>query len=231
MLCLKLLRGLTLILMATFTAAYPAMNSTIVGDGQSLFNLIGYSADQTLTLLYRASAHGFGSTDFYNKCQGKAQTITIIKSTLGYVFGGYASVEWDADDESAKTVNDPNAFLFSLVNHENSSIVLHVATGNSDGVYMDPSFGPAFGVYPNLDLAIADASNTNMNSIADLGNAFPFSNANQTTQRQQFLAGSLYFQTIEIEVFKSNMPSTSTTTTTKTSTSAIATDGTSIIGF
>ena len=62
-------------------------------------------------LLYRATRDGFTHEAFHSKCDGKSNTITIIKNNLNYVFGGYASSAWDS---SALYIDDPNAFLFSL---------------------------------------------------------------------------------------------------------------------
>ncbi len=47
-------------------------------------------------LLYRSTRDGFTSQAFHSKCDGKGKTITIIKSNLDYVFGGYASSVWNS---------------------------------------------------------------------------------------------------------------------------------------
>ena len=62
-------------------------------------------------LLFRATRDGFTSKAFHLKCDGKGNTITIIKNNLNYVFGGYASSAWHS---SGSYTNDPNAFLFSF---------------------------------------------------------------------------------------------------------------------
>ena len=62
-------------------------------------------------LLYRASTDGFTSTAFHTKCDGKGETITIIKTNTNYVFGGYASSAWNS---SGAYIADNNAFIFSL---------------------------------------------------------------------------------------------------------------------
>ncbi len=60
----------------------------------------------SLSLIYRASRDGFEANKFHTKCDNKSKTLTIIKSTNGYVFGGlYGDVK-----------NDPNSFIFSLIN-------------------------------------------------------------------------------------------------------------------
>jgi hypothetical protein len=59
-----------------------------------------------------------GSTaqNFHTKCDTVANTLTIIKSTNGNIFGGFTEKAWDS---SSGYVIDPKAFVFSLVNNEN----------------------------------------------------------------------------------------------------------------
>ena len=44
-------------------------------------------------LCYRASAHGWAVNTFHSRCDGKNNTITIIKNGQ-YVFGGYTDIPW-----------------------------------------------------------------------------------------------------------------------------------------
>ncbi len=44
-----------------------------------------------MNLLYRATRDGFNGEVFHSKCDGKGNTITIIKNNLNYVFGDYVS--------------------------------------------------------------------------------------------------------------------------------------------
>ena len=47
-------------------------------------------------LLFRASTHGWKSTDFHSHCDNKGPSLVIIKTAKDYVFGGYTSVSWDS---------------------------------------------------------------------------------------------------------------------------------------
>ena len=69
------------------------------------------------TILYRASEHGFNSKDFHSKCDGHANTLTILKSSGGssFIFGGFTSATWDS---LSGWKADSDAFLFSLTNKE-----------------------------------------------------------------------------------------------------------------
>ena len=44
-------------------------------------------------LCYRASSHGWAASTFHSRCDGKVNTITVIRKTP-YVFGGYTDVSW-----------------------------------------------------------------------------------------------------------------------------------------
>ena len=44
-------------------------------------------------LCYRASTHGWAGSTFHSRCDGKRDTVTIIK-TGQYVFGGYTDLPW-----------------------------------------------------------------------------------------------------------------------------------------
>jgi len=63
-------------------------------------------------LKYRATKNGFKSADLHSKCDGVANTLTLIKAKSGNIFGGFTEKEWHSDDDF---VTDPNAFIFSLV--------------------------------------------------------------------------------------------------------------------
>ena len=77
----------------------PWMNSAIIGGNtfyqnqlnQFLTSAVG-SHPQWL-LCYRASSHGWRISTFHSRCDGKRNTVTIIK-TGQYVFGGYTDIPW-----------------------------------------------------------------------------------------------------------------------------------------
>ena len=45
-------------------------------------------------LLYRASEHGYTAKSFHNYCDDKGPTLVIIKSSRGWIFGGYTTQSW-----------------------------------------------------------------------------------------------------------------------------------------
>ena len=52
-----------------------------------------------LQLLYRASRDGWEGKHFHSKCDNKGPTLTVIKCTGGYVFGGYANAAWTSNKD------------------------------------------------------------------------------------------------------------------------------------
>jgi len=86
----------------------------MVADQQvQLVNLCKFPQDQKWELKYRASRDGFKATDFHAKCDGVPNTLTVIKSTHGNIFGGFTEKPWTS---VVWVVSDPKAYIFSLVN-------------------------------------------------------------------------------------------------------------------
>jgi len=52
-----------------------------------------------LKLLYRATRDGFTGAAFHSKCDGKAETISVVKSQNGKkIFGGYLDKKWETKE-------------------------------------------------------------------------------------------------------------------------------------
>lgn len=141
--------------------------------------------------------HGFQAENFHSKCDGKANTLTLVKSTYGNVFGGYTSVAFNGNNSYYK---DPNAFLFSLVNSYDTPLIFEQnINGNGNSIYGSSAYGPTFG----SDLVINDNCNLNSNSYSKLGQTFTHPDYPHGSQKASLiLAGAEKFQVSEIEVFQ-----------------------------
>jgi len=64
-----------------------------------------------LKSLYVASKDGDNPENFHSKCDGQSPTVSIFKTTKGYIFGGYTDKSWDNKSGPLKT---NNSFLFSF---------------------------------------------------------------------------------------------------------------------
>ena len=46
------------------------------------------------TLIFRGTDDGFEAEAFHKKCDNQGETLTIIKSGMGKIFGGYTDIPW-----------------------------------------------------------------------------------------------------------------------------------------
>jgi hypothetical protein len=146
-------------------------------------------------LLYRASVDGFTAYDFHSKCDTHSNTLTIIKTTDNYVFGGYTRALW-ADDyhyNQCRYKDDDDSFIFSLVNNLGKPEIFGIKD-NTYAICASYNYGPTFG--NGHDIYISDSSNTNTNSYSNLGRSY------KNSLQNFYLAGTRNFRVAEIEVFK-----------------------------
>jgi hypothetical protein len=162
-------------------------------------SLIEMTKSSKGNLLYRATRDGFTSEAFHSKCDGKGNTITIIKSHLNYVFGGFASSAWNS---SNTWINDPNAFLFSLrrdgVSFKDKFTVKRAENALNGYSGCGPTFGGGF------DIFICNQSNTNIGSCSNFGNSYNLPNGYTYGENaRDYLAGNCReWTTTEIEVYQ-----------------------------
>jgi hypothetical protein len=67
------------------------------------------------TVLWRGSRDGFTAEEFHRRCDGHANTLTLIFGTDGNVFGGFTPVEWKSSFEYQGD-DSLQSFLFTLRN-------------------------------------------------------------------------------------------------------------------
>ncbi|KAL9651469.1 hypothetical protein ABK040_001416 [Willaertia magna] len=152
---------------------------------------------QPWELIYQGSRDGFKAQDFHKLCDGKPHTITIIKSTSGYIFGGYTTSAWN--EYNSRNLNgycsSPNSFLFSLYNptkQDSKPMRFELNSKKKDyAICCHSSYGPRFG---GADLCIKDNCNIG-DSYSNLGDTYG------TNVSFIDLTGTKYFTVEEIEVF------------------------------
>jgi hypothetical protein len=168
-----------------------------------LKELCSFSSNLSVSLVYQASRDGFQAKDFHLKCDGLLNTLVVVKSSNGYVFGGFTAVDWSSGGSLSNYKYDSSAFMFSLINKYNYPFKMKII--NPDyAVYASDYMGPVFG--SGNDLAISDDSDKNYYSYAMIGNTYqlpPFLVQNHQNA-QSFLADSYYFKTFQVEVFLVN---------------------------
>ena len=164
--------------------------------------LCQFPESQRWDLKYRASRDGFSGQNFITKCNGVSNTLTIIKTTNGNIFGAFAEKAWI----NGSNVVDPKAFTISLINKENNPFKAMISSVHPQGYQYNALYCGSsyinFG-YDNYNnsygLYIASNSNVNQSSFSQFGYAFKHQSY---PAGSDIIAGSRNFQTIEIEVFK-----------------------------
>jgi hypothetical protein len=80
--------------------ALPLLDSQIVSDFPSIFDEF---CRKHFVLLWRGSRDGFGARDFHQRCDGHANTLTLILDTDGNVFGGFTPLAWESRISNSHT--------------------------------------------------------------------------------------------------------------------------------
>jgi hypothetical protein len=152
--------------------------------------------NKTWKLLYRGSRDGFGASNFHSKCDGQSNTLTLIETTKGFIFGGFTPVEWDSTTNNFKSDSSHKSFLFTVKNAHKIEARKFKLSNPSYAILSNSSCGPRFG--GGADIHVSDNCNTNTNSYTNLGNAYV--NDTGITGNTVF-TGEYNFTVKEIEVF------------------------------
>ena len=140
-------------------------------------------------LLYRGTRDGMNPSSFHQKCNSIPQTVSIVQTTKGYKFGGYAEKTWENGNGS--WINDDKSFVFSI---DHMKIYNHVQ--GKDAIFHSNNYGPTFDYCIYLE---KDFSN-NQNYTCDKSSANEcFSGFNRDYELND---GEEYFSLTEIEVFQ-----------------------------
>jgi hypothetical protein len=168
-------------------------------EARSLISLTGFES-KSFSLLWRGSRDGFEASTFHSRCDGKANTMTLIKNTHGYVFGGYTAVPWSSPP-SQISHSDTTAFLFSLKNPSNNPLKLKVIEPDN-AVFHDLTMGPVFGrYYRGRDLSYYYFNQVN-NCMKFKSYESP--DGENGVEGGKYVVGgpTNFYQTAEIEVFQ-----------------------------
>jgi hypothetical protein len=170
----------------------PAVDSKIISAVPQIFCAL---RGQALRLLYRGSRDGFEASAFHGRCDGHPNTITLICSTTGCIFGGYTPLAWNSrngyvPDPSEKT------FIFTLKNPHNLPARIYKLKDAQYAINDQAQYGPTFGcnavyVCDKCQSSTSSYSNVNIHYVNDTG-----------IQGLQVLTGAKNFTVKEIEVFE-----------------------------
>jgi hypothetical protein len=171
------------------------MDSAIISDFPEIFTEF---RGKHFQLLWRGSRDGFGASDFHGRCDGHANTLTVILATNGSIFGGFTPAAWDSRKPTDQlqtncfTADDSlKSFLFTLKNpHNVAAQRFALKAGHAEhAIICNSSSGPCF-----YDIGITGTD----------GNAyFGYAYTNDTgVDGYKFFTGSRHFEVNEIEVFE-----------------------------
>jgi hypothetical protein len=151
-----------------------------------------------LTLIYKASENGFSANKFHELCDGIKNTITVVQSENGNIFGGYSPIAWNKSQKGYGKDISKKGFLFSITNSTKHLQFNH----DQKSIYSDPDCGPTFG--SGYDLHISNECNNNNSSFSRLGNTYKIKEGAkvETDDSKTYLAGSSNFKVVEYEVYK-----------------------------
>ena len=145
-----------------------------------------------MELLYRGTRDGMSADVFHNKCNNKGPTISLIKNEKGYIFGGYAYIDWqNGDKDTWKSA--PDSFIFTLTNMYNISPTKFPNSDTRYSICHNSNYGPTFG--SGADIITFCANYTK----------FPSSYKDVLGKGYSIFKGdndNYYFNLKEIEVFK-----------------------------
>lgn len=139
-------------------------------------------------LIYKASVDGFSSDAFHSKSDNQSNTLVLIESQNGNIFGGFTDESWDI---SGNYKYSTGTALFTF-NRKTGKIKKYHCKLPKYAIYCDETVGPSFG-YDTHDLFISSNSNLNANSYTSLKNTYGL---------EEHFDGIKYFQVKEIEIYQ-----------------------------
>ena len=151
-------------------------------------------------LIYKARRDGFRAADFHRHCDNRGETVSVIHTTDGYLFGGYTDVPWTSTHASGEFKQSTRSFLFAFRSHGQGTkpVKLHVVC-NSRAVHHDSSYCCTFG--GGFNVLISDSSNTNSRSYSNWWSDEYYKLPPGIHCSPYWLVGQQNFQTQDIEVF------------------------------
>jgi hypothetical protein len=148
-------------------------------------------------LSWRGSRDGFGASTFHSMCDNKGESVTVIKTPEGHLFGGYASVSWDITNNKRNRYQvGPGSFLFTISNpHKISPTKYSLKDPGQNAMGHFSTYGPMFG--SGADIRVDDGCNEKgKNAIG-----FPTSYKDTTGKGYHTFTGTSFFTVEEVEVF------------------------------
>ena len=88
-------------------------------------------------LLYRGTRDGMNPSSFHQKCNSIPQTVSIVQTTKGYKFGGYAEKTWE--NHNGIWIKDDKSFVFSI-----GHMKIYNNVQGKEAILHNNDYGPSF---------------------------------------------------------------------------------------
>jgi len=164
---------------------------------RQIISWLDMGAATALELLYRASYDGWEGEDFHLSCDNKSPTVTVIKCTDGYIFGGFTSTAWASTSWVAACAD---AFIFLLHRPDGvGPVKLAVRAGEASYAIFDiHCHGPSFGT---TDIHVRSGANSDAQSSSNI-NIYALPLGHAPVDALTFFTGAKNFRAAEVEVFR-----------------------------
>jgi hypothetical protein len=178
------------------SSSVPSFDSRIVSNFPEIF---AEFRRKHFKILWRGSRDGFKVREFHGRCDGHANTLTVILDTKGNIFGEFTPVRWESRTKSPYEKADESlkSFLFTLKNPNKIPARKFALKADRKhwAIYCGMERGPCFS-----DIGVFDNCNANTENYTHVfGTAYH----NDTgMEREKVFTGTQYFQVAEIEVFE-----------------------------
>jgi archaellum component FlaC len=176
------------------SSAVRLFDSQIISDFPEIF---AEFRGKCFKILWRGSRDGFTAREFHGRCDGHANTLTVILDTNGNIFGGFTPLKWESPTSwEYKRDEKLKSFLFTIKNPHNISPrrCLLKAEKKDQAIICSSISGPNFN-----DIRVSDNCNTNTKSSTQLDYTYT---KNTGRSGEEVLTGSQFFKVQEIEVFE-----------------------------
>ena len=164
--------------------------SSILNDINLFINgLNHWKNNAKFELLYKKSRDGNSYKTFHQSCDNKGPTLTLIKSSEGFIIGGYTPLNWDTN---SSWKSDNETFLFSLTKEK----IFKKRKLNDYSIYCGKDVGPWFPY-----IGFRDYGKKDMTQGEFIYNVFDikFESFNEIIPHEK---KSRFFNVDEVEVYK-----------------------------
>jgi hypothetical protein len=153
-------------------------------------------------LLWRGSRDTFTAKEFHRRCDGHANTVTLILDTDGNVFGGFTPLKWEPSVRGKWKGDDTlRSFIFTLRNPHGVPPQRFALKKEEkhEAIWCHTSLCAGFG---SINICVCDDCNTTNDSYTHFGTLCRRTTYVNHANAEHLFTGNEKFRVKEIEVFE-----------------------------